>query len=174
MAGQTQGDVAICNQARGKVGGNRITGIGTDGTTESNLCSDLYVPTRNQTLEATNWSFARIRHELTPLAEKPFGYAYAYLIPPSVIKVWHVYRSETGDDELTRWDRETNETDQPIIVADPAGNQPSVWTRSTKLVTDPSRFSPLFTSALVARLAAELAVPIAQSTTLARRPLAGS
>lgn len=167
MAGQTQGDVAICNRALGKVGGTRITDF-QDGSAESNLCLDNYTAIRDEVTSASDWSFARIRHRLSPLADKPIGYEYAYAIPANVLVVREVFRDEDARDQLTTWDVETNDDDQSLIVANPAGNQPFIWTRSTRIVEDPARFSPLYVAALIARLAAEFAIPIAQSGALMR------
>ena len=161
MAAQ-QGEIEICNQAIAKVGGKRINSF-SDGTDEANLSEAFYASTRDQVLEAADWSFARVRHMISPLLEVPVsGYTHAYQKPKDVLKVRNVYTSSRGDVEIRDWDVEG----ETIVVNGPSLG--SIWTRSTQRIINPPQFSPLFIAALAARLAAEFAIPIAQSRALRR------
>lgn len=155
---QAQSEVAICNQAIGKVGGTRITSFDDD-TVEANLCKDLYAPVRDQVTEAHWWSHARKRVTLTPDPTQPvFGWDQKYLIPADCLRVWNVFDDGGLEFQTREWDREG-----PHIVANPGGSGTTLYVLYLSRVTDPTRFSALYTSALVARLSAEFSIPLAQS-----------
>ena len=143
-------EVGICNQAMAWVGGALITSLG-DGSTEARLCNAVYSDVRDAVLEAHDWTFAITRRNLPASATAPEnGYATAFPIPSDILRITDV---NDGADWRVEGDS---------IVT----NEGSCKVRGIARITDPNRFSALFVQALAARLAADLAIPIAQSRAL--------
>lgn len=145
--------VAICNLALGWLGANLITSI-EDDTTEGHLCRANYEPVRDAVLEAHNWVFATRWEKLVKLADNGDApYASAFQLPVDVL---HVIYCGTID-YPTKWRREgqviVTETSECLIQY--------VFRHENE-----SYYPPLFTQALAARLAADLAIPLVQSRTL--------
>lgn len=147
--------VSICNQAIGWVGGELITSL-DDGTVEANLCKANFDNLRNAVLEAADWTFAMKRFRITPLTDVPiYGYSKTFLMDPSILRVISV---GTGDEENNiDWVREENH-----ILCD----EEVIYLRGIIEITDPVRFSANFTQSLAARIASDLAIPIASSRKL--------
>lgn len=152
-------DVAICNQAIGWVGGNLIISLDQE-QTEAQLAKANYALLRNALLEAADWTFAMRRFVPPQLAIGPaWGYPYNFQLPSDVLRVCYVGQSarpEEGD-PVASWVREGH-----TILAE----QSQIFVRAVVEIADPNLFSPLFTQALAARLAMDLAIPIANSRSL--------
>ena len=150
--------VSICNQAIGWVGGNIITSL-DDGTDEANLCKINYDNLRNAVLESADWTFAMKRFRVAPLTEVPeYGFSKSFLLDPSILRVISVGTgNEYNDENDIDWVREENH----ILC-----NESVIYLRGIVEITDPTRFSSNFVQALAARLAADLAIPIASSRQL--------
>ena len=147
-------EVSICNQALGWLGANLITSL-DDETNEARLCKANYSNLRRAVIEEASWRFAIARRKLTPLQEKPvYGYENRFQLPANLISVEEV---SDGNREIDEWDREGD-----TVLADVQ----EVYIKYTWDVVDPARFSPGFVQALAARLAADLAIPIAESRQL--------
>jgi len=149
--------VSICNQALGWIGGNLITSI-DDGSKEANLCKANYDDLRDAVLEERNWTFATRRQALTPLAQDPpFGYAKQFTLPADLIRLIGAYRPGMEDREQAMYVREENRllTDEPRLNI--------VYIARIK---DANRFSAGFVQCFAARLASDLAIPIAESRSL--------
>ncbi len=155
-------EVKICNQALSLVGSlssngtivDLITSLDDD-TKEAKLCKLNYELVRDSVLSEYEWSFAT-RWETLPASANPSPgeFANEYPLPSDVFGVLFVGQ-DYRHPEL--WRVENN-----AIRTDAATCKCQVIYR----VEDTSKFSPLFTAALVARLAAELAIPITNSRTL--------
>lgn len=138
-------EVSICNRALRKIKAQTILNL-TASTTEAIECNRLYAELRDELLEAHTWKFATTRAVLAPSASTPlYGWSYSLPVPADFIRLVSVEYDE--DHQL----------EDGAIMA----NSDALYIKYIYRVTDPNRFSPLFRSALVARLAAELAVPIA-------------
>jgi hypothetical protein len=143
-------DVGICNTALAWVGGSLIMSLGDD-TNEARLCDAVYAGVRDAVLEAHDWTFAITRRNLPMSAASPDnGYANAFAIPSDILRITDV---NDGQDWRVEGDS---------IVT----NEGSCKIRAVARITDPNRFSSLFVQALAARLAADLAIPLAQSRLL--------
>ena len=143
-------EVGICNQALGWLGATPIISL-DDNTTEARLCKANYALVRDAVLEAHNWTFAIGRFDLPQNATGPVnGYTNAFQIPTEVLRVLDV---NCGED----WRVEG----QDIVT-----NEAVAKIRAVVRVADPNRFSSLFTQALAARLAADLAIALTQSREL--------
>lgn len=142
----------ICNQALSKVGDELISCL-TDSSKQARYCRMLYQPTRDAVLRAHPWNFAIERAELAQLSAVPaYEYTYQYKLPTDCLRVLQmedvdmVFKIEGGK-----------------LLAD----EGTAKIKYIKRVTDSALFDSLFIAALSARLAAEMAVPLADSKTLA-------
>lgn len=152
--------IAICNRSLTLVGGNTITSF-LDGTREAKLCSLHYASVRDAVTEAYNWSHARARAgPLVPDATPPaFGYSFRYLLDVGMLTLQWAGTDPEGVHQLPRYEVEGGY----LLCNEGAG----VRIRYLQRVEDTTRFTHLFTESLVARLAAELAIPLAESKALA-------
>ena len=146
--------VSICNQALSLVGAETITSLDDD-QKEAKLCKLNYDNIRDTVLEAHDWTFAIKWYELPKLADPPLSeYANAYEIPSEVLRVMFV-----GQDY-------NNQDDWQVEGGNIVTNSNSCRCQVIVSIDDPSRYSPLFVQAFVARLAMELAIPITNSRSL--------
>ena len=151
-------EVSICNQAISWLGGNSIISL-DDATVEAQLCNANYELLRDAVMEEGKWTFATQRSELVQSGTPPvFGYEFAFTIPPDVLSVIMATRHQDNKNstEDFDWRREGQ-----FILCDAA----RVWIKSIIRVIDPSRFSAMFNQALASRIAADIAVPLTESTT---------
>ncbi len=146
----------ICNLALSWLGASMITSL-ADNSTEAKLCKVNYPLIRDAVLEAADWSFAIKRATMDPLSTGPvFGRYRRFPIPPDSLRVLSVSESE-NDSRRIDWRVEENH----VL----AGGE-IIYLRYIFRAKDPKVYSPLFVQALSARIAADLAIPIADSRTL--------
>lgn len=156
--------VKICNQALGWIGGNRINSL-DQRSTESILCNDNYDELRQVVLEDVAWNFAKARMvldaKLVPDADF-WGDVSIYPIKNAgdVITVDRVFDEQGSEFQTEGW---TVEGDNILV---PGSNGGRIYVQYTRDVKDPEKFSAGFAQALAARLAADLAIPIAESRQL--------
>lgn len=149
-------EVAICNKALIQCGANTIISLGDD-TTEASLCQHLYADLRDAVLEAHDWSFAIERIDLPKGVPDPtFRYSNRFPLPSTALHVLEVNKVKETDDTRD-WRMEGN----AILI-----NESVCRVKLIRQVIDTTKFSPLFIQALAARLAADLAIPLTQNTTL--------
>lgn len=157
-------EVSICNQAISWLGITPGIISLSDNSKAAKLCNANYTQLRDTVLEEGKWGFATLRQIFqTPLATPPvYGYGKAYLIPTTTLLIIECNSSgkKQGDMNLD-WRKETNEAGQNIIVTD----ADVVYAKTIVQVTDPKKFTNTFRQAFAARIAAELAVPLTESTT---------
>jgi hypothetical protein len=148
-------EVQICNQALALLGAELITSL-DDNTVEAKL-SALYYPTIRDAVQYTyDWTFCIRWADLPQLADPPLSeFENAYQIPNDTLRVLFVGQDYEHVDRNYRIEGD-------VIVTNSVSCKAQLLTR----VEDTSKFSPLFQQALVARLAAELAIPITNSRTL--------
>ena len=152
-------EVSICNQALsllGAIGRDNTVPLTSldDDTNTARLCRLNYVPIRDAVLGEHNWSFATRWETLAESADPPPGeYAREYRLPPDVLEVLFVGEDYNNPQE---WRLEDN-----AIRTDGPGKIQAIYR-----VEDTTKYSSLFTQALVSRLAAELAIPITNSRSL--------
>ncbi len=148
--------VEICNLALAKLGHMPfIANIG-ENSKAANLFSVFWEPVRDSLLREYLWKFARARATLAPLVTEPeFDGGNYFQIPSDSLRI--VSPSNTYKYGYGRWFVEGDK-----IVADTDAFQ-IVY---IKRVTDTSLFDPCFVQAMAAKLAYELAMPLAQSQSL--------
>lgn len=156
----------IANLALSWMGQNLINDLG-DNQNEAVVMNANYALSRDKTLEDAAWTFATIRKILAPLAEAPeFGGGRQFAIPTNVLRVHRVFRPDlTSQSTLTSvnkfqnadWVRNGN-----VIIA----NEAAIWTILIVQVTNTALFSPGFIHALAARMAADTAMTLTESSKL--------
>ena len=151
-------EVSICNQALGWLGANLITSFDDPDSTEAALCKANYAAIRDAVLEAVDWSFARTRVVLSsPEVQEPaFGFAFSHVVPVDCLRVINADDTDRGGDNL-EWEYE----DRRILC-----DSQIVYVKYTRIIDATARFSALFTQALANRLAADFAIPLAESAGL--------
>lgn len=151
--------VDICNRALGMIGHDPITSL-DDQTKRAGLCDQFYAGMRDEVLRLHPWNFAMRRVSLPALSDAPaWGYANAYQLPKDCLRVIKLNLNSPLTPWLVEGRTIVTDADAPLQILYIAA------------MDDPGDFDPLFASALSARLAAELAQPIAQSTALQKAML---
>lgn len=148
--------VDICNIALSHLGNaRRVAAIDPpDGTAEADLCATFYPIALAELLEMADWSFARKRATLAPLAlNDSTVWAYAYGKPSDCIVPRRVLTNDSSQYEL---DSENFDSEGDTIYS----NKADAVLLYTQPVSDSTKYPPSFTSALGYLLAAYLAGPI--------------
>lgn len=174
--------VDICNLALANLGDTAtVSSISPpEGSAQAQHCARFYPIARNALLEMASWDFATTRAVLAQLDNTWSEWQYAYAMPTGVLSVISVlppdadgdysqqfspqsFHSRFGDNGLLgtvytpQWYTvEVNGNGQQIILT----NQACAVLRYTAMVTDTSKFSPLFVVALSWLLASMLAGPL--------------
>ena len=150
--------VSIANQALGWLGANLITAF-TDNSIEARLISANYDDIRDAVLEEREWSFASARRTLLPAITGPlYGYTYKFAIPGDVLRIIEARNDKRARGaNLLDWRKEGN-----YLLA----NSDTMDIRYIFRNDEPGSYSPGFTQALAARLAADLAISISESRSL--------
>lgn len=143
--------VQIVNNALIRIGASAITSL-TENSEAARAANLIYEQIRDATLRDHIWNFAVKRIALAQEVDTPaFEYSFQYALPSDCLRVLQmqeknlIYKIE-GRKLLT------DEGTAKIIYI--------------SRVTDPNEFDAMFVEALSARLAAELSIPLAESSTL--------
>ncbi|OBQ52735.1 hypothetical protein [Halodesulfovibrio spirochaetisodalis] len=143
--------VSICNKGLQFVGGSPIVSLEED-SRGAQLCSQLYEQVRDELLEAHHWSFATRYVRLPRLPEKPpFHFASAYQLPADCIGVRQLQDSKPFEVVEGR-----------VLYTDSNPAKAIITVR----VSDPAQYPAMFVETLARKLAAELSVPLMNSTKL--------
>lgn len=170
----------VCNMALAHLGARtQVNSISPpDGSAEAGYCARFYPVARKELIETGAWAFTRRRVQLTEVDNVSNVWQYAYAEPAGMVNALRVLNQrylmaigaswplmyEPGSlmnwalvDELFK-ERGSSEFDieNGIIYT----NEPEAWFLYTQDVTDTTKFSPMFTSALGMLLASYLAGPI--------------
>lgn len=177
--------VDICNLALAHLGDTAtVASIDPpEGSAQAEHCQRFYPIARDSLLEMHMWNFSTVRANLALLNITMPEWAYIYAAPNDMLQAISVLPPEASDDYSARimpvdaygyttiqnlpfnwagtytpqpFAMETSSDGTQVICTD----QQNAVLRYTKLVTDTSQFSPLFTMALSWHLASMLAGPI--------------
>lgn len=180
--------VDICNLALSYLGDEAtVTAIDPipDGSAQAALCARFYPISRNSLLEMHSWGFATVRFSMSELssASVPPQWQHAYAIPSDAINLLAVIDSAAGSDYSVAIPTPFippgtinanigNFTPQPFVAETLLDGTQVIFTNQenamllyTRLVTDATKFTPLFTEALAWLLASKLAGPILKGAT---------
>ncbi len=155
--------VDISNLALAKLGDRaNVTSIDPpEGSAQADHCARFYPMARDEALAAHDWSFASTFGTLAELSEENPSWQYTYALPNTCVTLRQVGYEQ---DQLFG----LSVSGPYFELASGAGgaltllsNAPDLgYCRFTRRVDDPTKFSPLFTSALVFLLASHLAGPV--------------
>lgn len=148
-------DVDICNLAMSHFGQDAtISAIDPpDGSAEAEHCARFFPMARDQVLEDCAWTFATFRTTLATLTNDRDDWEYRYTLPANCIKPRILLPEGYTDSEI---EGEPFERENDSIYSN-AANATLIY---TKRITDPTKFSPLFTMSLSWLLASYTAGPI--------------
>lgn len=148
-------EVAICNQSLTLLGAARITAL-TEDSKNARECNALYPYVRNGVLTDHLWTFAQKRMALAVVAGDPEftedGVTIIYQLPVDLLQLNFV--NQRG--ALVK-------IEEDKLLSDASG----LKIKYTFELTDTTKFKPKFIEAFVAKLAAELAIPITNKSTFA-------
>lgn len=156
-------NVSIANGALSKIGAGQIVSF-DDETAAARELTRRFDTIRDAELRRHVWSFAKARDSLAKLAEAPaFGFSYQYNLPADFLRLLSAGEFSPGlnlDEYRDSIDREDYTIEGRRILTD---YDSPLKIRYIRQVTDPTQFDPAFVEALSARLAYELAIPLADS-----------
>lgn len=177
-------EVDICNLALAHLGDEAtVASINPpEGSAQAEQCQRFYPIARDQLLELHNWNFATRRAILPSVTNTARQWRYAYAAPADMMKAVSVIPLDAEDDYSTNLYPTDNPAwgniYSPVIAAgtyvpqaysmeiDANGNYviytnlENAMLRYQAKITDPSRFTPLFTITLSWSLASMLAGPV--------------
>lgn len=152
--------VDICNLALAHLGDQAaVSSISPpDGSAQADHCARFYPIARDALLETHAWDFATRRVALSLTINTPAGgWAYEYAYPTSCARMLAVvFDGQIDDTKSQNYIIETASNGDKVILT----NVEDAYARYTRLITDPTKFTPLFTTALSFLLASYLAGPI--------------
>ncbi|MBU0858673.1 MAG: hypothetical protein KJ667_01930 [Alphaproteobacteria bacterium] len=148
-------DIALSSRALIRIGAAPLSSF-NDGTAESEIAGALFAPVRDALLSAYGWSFALGQVELSPLAVPPVAdYAQAFALPNDFLRALSAGTGGRGRGVNYRIARGALHTNVDAVMLTyifrPAEEE----------------FPPYFDAALIARLSAELTIPITENTSRA-------
>jgi hypothetical protein len=145
--------VGICNSALIKAGAEPILSL-TENSKAARLCNEQYEKLRDEVLRAHPWNFAIHRVCLARLSVSPsFEFAYQYQLPSDCLRVLRMAFAGS-----------TFKIEGRSLLTD----EPTAKILYIRRELDPQRFDSQFREALAYRIAADLAFPLAASTTLSQ------
>lgn len=170
-------EIDICNIALGHLGDTaEVTSIDPpDGSAQAVHCRRFYPMARDALLEMHPWGFSTRRIQLALLSSGFPEWTYAYAQPADAINILEVLPSDATDDysqpsttaTLAGYSVPGSYVPQPFSCEVDADGNSVIYTdqedavlRYTAVVTDTSKFSPLFVTALGYLLGSMLAGPI--------------
>jgi hypothetical protein len=155
-------ETMIANRALQKLGASRVMSMGDD-TKNGRACHACYAALRDAELRAHGWKFATARATLAELDEAPaWGFAHQFEAPADCLRLLQVGESPAGDSLA-----DYRSAPQPVFAYEGGRILTNLSAplniRYVRRVTDVSRFDPLFSEALAARMAVELADELTDS-----------
>jgi len=146
--------VEIASNALRLLGDDPITSF-SDDTERARLVNAIYEEMRDEVTRAAVWNCCKARQVLASLSETPaFGWAYYHQLPADCLRVVDVLSGDTRIDHTIEGRRLMTDASSVNLIF-------------LQRVTDPNEFDVLFISAYTARIAAELALPVSGSNTVA-------
>ena len=114
------------------------------------IATSLFDQTRNELLADFDWQFAREQRTISVDGAPPtFGYSKRFPIPPTTLKVLRV-NGVDEDENFGKWEIVGN------FLHTDLGTATTIQIESTAIVTDASKFPPVFTNMLTVTLAMKL------------------
>lgn len=152
-------EVEICNKALGWLGQESITSLNEQSTT-GELCKVNYPTLRDAVISERMWTFATVREVSESVAMDTWDQQYVHDFPDTWLQVFRVYS------DVSTFGKRIQSEGWSVESGHVLANEDKVYLWGVNRVTASARFSPLFVECLAARLAADLAIPVAESRTL--------
>ena len=148
-------NIGLCARALVRLGAAPITSFDDD-TAESEIAGILYDSVRDALLSAHPWSFATGQMNLTKLVTPPAAdYAHAYQLPNDFLRAISLGSGGRGRGRRYR------------IARDQLHCNDEAVTLTYIFRPNEEEFPAWFDAALIARLAAELCIPVTENTSRA-------
>ena len=150
--------IDLVSSALTRIGADAISSF-DDASWEAEVATQIYAPARDALLSAHPWTFATGQGQLTRLTATPLAdYTYAYQLPSGFLRAISVGAGTAGDNAVGRG------TDYRIHEQRLHSDAEAV-VMTYIFRPDETAWPPFFDAALIARLMAEFAIPITESTT---------
>jgi hypothetical protein len=147
--------ITLCASALIKIGPQPIASF-EDGTAEGEVAKSLYPGVRDALLASHPWSFATTQAALPRLAQSPSAeFRYAFQLPPDFLRAISAGTAGRATGLLYRIQGSKLMTNVDTVAL------------THTFRPDEGGFPPFFTSALMARLAAEFCLPLTENTSRA-------
>jgi hypothetical protein len=152
-------EVDICNLALGHLGDQAtVASINPpESSVQAEACKKFYPVARDVALEAHPWNFAVRRTTPAAITNSVDSWRYAYQVPNGIIRPIAVLLPSSSDDDQTQ-DYVIESLDTGDLVLYTNVDTPTL--KYIARVTDTTKFSPMFVSALSWLLASYLAGPV--------------
>lgn len=159
-------EVAICNLALQEIGRGMMISSIDENSQAARACKLRYPYARDAVLRGYDWNFSTARASLPELATAPaFDFAHQYKLPEDVLRVRELVGAGEADDwRVESWADGGGAVSQ-VIVTDFASPIQILYTRR---IVDVRQFDALFVGALAARIAADIAISLSESTSKAQ------
>lgn len=159
--------VDICNLALSRIGHSFISTL-SEGTKPAQLCTLFYPISRDAMLRDHTWNFAVKRSTLAVSADEPnHEWDYKFALPTDCLKVIRCDLDDLGGEIVPAYPYSSTDAyaiEGRYLLA----NSDDVSIEYVAQITDPTQFDSLFVDCLAQRLAAELAMPLADNASLAK------
>ena len=154
--------VEICNSALNSLGATNITAL-TEDSKNARLCNQRFEPIRDAIFRTHYWNCLIKRVQLAADTVTPaYEYAYQYTLPSDSIRVMKIGGYHNGSSSDLDNGQQFKVEGRKIIT-----DEAEVFLTYLAKVTDPQEYDTLLVETIGARLAAEIAYAITQSTTVA-------
>ena len=148
-------DIGLASRALIRIGARPVSSF-ADGTAESEIAGALFAPVRDALLSAYGWSFATAQAELNQLLEAPLAdFSNAFALPNNFLRALSAGSGTRARGLNFRIASDSLHTDADTVVL-------SYIFRPAE-----EAFPPYFDAAIIARLAAELTIPLTENTSRA-------
>jgi hypothetical protein len=152
-------EIDICNLALGHLGDNAtVASIDPpEGSAQAEHCARFYPIARDTLLESHTWKFATRRATLAQLTVESFNWGFAYAEPNNALRIVSILPADAVmTDEGEQFETIGDDSGNALILT----NLEDATAIYTTVVTDTTRYSPLFVDALARLLASYLAGPV--------------
>lgn len=157
-------ETEIVNSALSKLGANRVLTLDDD-SKEARLAKVQYPIKRDELLRSHPWNFATARAALAKTANTPaYEFTSEFILPSDCLRVLNTDLNLSGSSMEEPYKVETNLVDGTKVLLT---NTDAVNIQYLAKVTNVQLFDAVFCEALAWKLAADLAYPLVQSTSLA-------
>jgi hypothetical protein len=150
---------SVCNQALIFLGADTVVSL--EDNEIGGICDVLYDEVRDTLLSERAWSFALRRIEISNKTDVEWGSGYKFQLPSEVLTVHRVYDQPDSEfhnrPQIRDWRLEGR-----YIVA----NVDTIYCHAAIKITDENDMPPAFRSALAARMAREIAIPVTHNENL--------